>query len=361
MTRGYNFSPGPATLPEVVLRRAQAELLDWQGLGCSVMEVSHRGKDFAALAAHSEATLRRLLGIGDEYRVLFLGGGAQTQFAAVPLNLSSGEGRTASYVNTGSWSTKAMDEARRFGRVHLVATSELEEFSCVPPRETWEVDPNAAYLHYTPNETIGGVEFHWIPEVGEVPLVADMSSDILSRPIDVSRFGLIYAGAQKNAGISGITIVIVHEGLLGRADPKTPTTLNYAVQAKQDSMANTPATFPWYITSLILDWIEAQGGVEAMAIRNATKAKKLYDTLDASAFYANRVAAPDRSVMNVTFALADPTLDKAFLDECEAAGLSGLKGHRAIGGMRASIYNAMPEAGIDRLIEVMAAFERAQG
>jgi len=361
MSRVYNFSPGPAMLPEPVLRRARDELLDWQGTGCSVMEVSHRGKRFVELAAHSEATLRSLLGIGEEYRVLFLQGGAQMQFAAVPLNLASADRRIVSYVNTGSWSTKAIAEAERFCPVHIVASSEAQGFSCVPPVETWRIEPHAAYLHYTPNETIEGVEVHWVPEVGDVPLVADMSSTILSHSIDVSRFGLIYAGAQKNAGISGVTIVIVHERLIGKADPKTPSPINYALQAAQDSMANTPATFSWYMTSLVLDWIVEQGGVSALARANQLKARKLYAAIDDSGFYVNRVAVPDRSLMNVTFVLPDPALDAPFLAAAEAAGLSGLKGHRSVGGMRASLYNAMPQAGVDRLVEVMAEFARTHG
>jgi len=360
MNRVFNFSAGPSTLPDAVVEQAQAELPDWQGLGCSVMEVSHRGKPFVALAERCEAALRRLMGIPESYAVLFLAGGAQTQFAAVPLNLASARGRLAGYVNTGSWSTKAIGEARRFTAVHVAATSEADGFRHVPPRAEWDVNRDCVYLHYTPNETIGGVEFHWTPEVGDIPLVADMSSMILSRPVDVSQHGLIYAGAQKNAGISGITLVIVRRDLLGGADPKTPSTIDYAVQTRQRSMANTPATFPWYITSLVFDWLEREGGVEEMARRNARKAEKIYAAIDGSSFFSNPVALADRSFMNVTFFLADPALDGQFLTRAEEAGLVGLKGHRSVGGMRASLYNAMPEAGADRLVEVMREFERAR-
>lgn len=361
MTRVYNFSPGPGTVPETVLRRAQDELLDWQGQGASVMEVSHRGKPFMALAAHAEQTLRQLMGISDDYRVLFLQGGAQMQFAAVPLNIGSTTGRPAAYVNTGSWSTKAIEEARKYLPVHVAATSEDANFTYIPPVSNWDVPNDASYLHYTPNETIGGVEFSFVPEVGSVPLVADMSSNILSAPVDVNEFGLIYAGAQKNAGIAGVTIVIVHQDLLDRADPKTPTPIHYAVQAKQDSMANTPATFSWYIMSLVFDWVTEQGGVAALAERNRAKAAKLYAAIDGSNFYTNPVATNDRSQMNVTFVLPSSDLDAAFLEATEAAGLSGLKGHRQVGGMRASIYNALPEAGVDRLVDVMKEFERTHG
>ena len=356
MSRVYNFSPGPAMLPLPVLERIREELPDWQGTGASVMELSHRGAPFIELARSAQARLRALIGIPDDYHVLFLAGGAQMQFAAVPMNIGGGE--LVSYVNTGSWSTKAIEEAKKYGPVHVAASSEAQGFNHIPPRESWDVRADAAYLHYTPNETIGGVEFHWVPEVGDVPLVADLSSTILSRPIDVSAHGLIYAGAQKNAGIAGVTIVVVHDRLLDRADPRTPTPLHYAVQAKQDSMANTPATFSWYVMALVLEWAEQQGGVATLAARNAIRAQKLYDHIDASSLYTNPVRPSDRSHMNVTFVLPTPELDKPFLERAEAAGLFGLKGHRSVGGMRASIYNAMPDAGIERLVEVMAAFER---
>jgi len=343
-------------LPLPVLERIREELPDWQGTGASVMELSHRGAPFIELARSAQARLRALIGIPDDYHVLFLAGGAQMQFAAVPMNIGGGE--LVSYVNTGSWSTKAIEEAKKYGPVHVAASSEAQGFNHIPPRESWDVRADAAYLHYTPNETIGGVEFHWVPEVGDVPLVADLSSTILSRPIDVSAHGLIYAGAQKNAGIAGVTIVVVHDRLLDRADPRTPTPLHYAVQAKQDSMANTPATFSWYVMALVLEWAEQQGGVATLAARNAIRAQKLYDHIDASSLYTNPVRPSDRSHMNVTFVLPTPELDKPFLERAEAAGLFGLKGHRSVGGMRASIYNAMPDAGIERLVEVMAAFER---
>ena len=361
MTRVYNFSPGPAMVPTEVLERARDELLDWNGLGMSVMEVSHRGKPFMELARHAEATLRGLMGIGDDYRVLFLQGGAQMQFAGVPMNLAARDQTTAVYVNTGAWSTKAIAEARLHCPVHVAASSESSGFDHVPPPDAWDVPASAAYLHYCPNETIGGVEFHWVPEVGDVPLVADMSSNILSSPVDVGRFGLIYAGAQKNAGIAGVTIVIVHDSLLDRADPRTPTPINYSVQARQDSMANTPATFSWYIMSLVFDWVAEQGGVEALSRRNAEKAGLLYDAIDGSNFYSNPVPKGDRSQMNITFTLPDPDLDGAFLAMTDEAGLSGLKGHRSVGGMRASIYNAMPVEGVRRLVDVMREFERAHG
>jgi len=360
MTRVYNFSAGPATLPLPVLERAREELLDWGGTGMSVMEMSHRGKDFVAIAERAEADLRRLMGIPEDYHVLFLQGGATSQFAMVPMNLLRGRGR-ADYIDTGLWSRKAIKEARRYCEVNVAASSEAQGYTTIPPRETWRLDPQAAYVHYTPNETIGGVEFHWVPDTGEVPLVADMSSTILSRPVDVSRFGLIYAGAQKNIGPAGLTVVIVRKDLVGETLPGTPTMFDYAAHAEAGSMLNTPPTFAWYLAGLVFQWLLEQGGLEAMAERNRRKAEKLYAAIDASGLYRNPVDPACRSWMNVPFTLADPRLDAAFLAEAEAAGLVALKGHRSVGGMRASIYNAMPEEGVDRLIEFMQDFERRHG
>ncbi len=360
MSRVYNFSAGPAMLPEAVLRRAQEEMLDWHGSGMSVMEMSHRGEHFMSIARQAEADLRELMGIPDNYRVLFLQGGASLQFAMVPLNLMRGPGK-ADYVLTGSWSKKAIAEGKRFGAVNIAASTEETGFTTVPPQETWQLDPEAAYVHYTPNETIQGVEFHWIPDTGDVPLVADMSSTILSRPIDVTRFGVIYAGAQKNIGPAGLTIVIVREDLIGHAQAGTPTMLDYATHAEAGSMYNTPPTYAWYMAGLVFQWLKEQGGLAAMAERNKRKADKLYAAIDASDFYANPVDPTARSWMNVPFTLADPSLDPVFLKEAEAEGLVTLKGHRSVGGMRASIYNAMPEEGVDALVQFMAEFERRHG
>ena len=360
MTRVYNFSAGPAMLPAAVLERARAELLDWHGTGMSVMEMSHRGEEFVSIARQAEADLRRLMGIPDDYHVLFLQGGATSQFAMVPMNLLRGRGR-ADYLDTGLWSRKAIKEARRYCEVNVAASSEAGGYTTIPPRESWRLDPEAAYVHYTPNETIGGVEFHWIPDTGDVPLVADMSSTILSRPIDVSRFGLIYAGAQKNIGPAGLTVVIVRRDLVGETLPGTPTMFDYAAHAEAGSMLNTPPTFAWYLAGLVFQWLLEQGGLEAMAERNRRKAEKLYAAIDASDFYRNPVDPACRSWMNVPFTLADPALDATFLEEAKAAGLVALKGHRSVGGMRASIYNAMPEEGVDRLVEFMQDFERRHG
>lgn len=356
MTRIYNFSAGPAALPEPVLERAQAELLDWQNLGMSVMEVSHRGADFVEFAARSEANLRELLGVPDHYRVLFLAGGATLQFASVPLNLTV-PGDVADYVLTGNWGKKAVGEAERYCRVNIAADATDTKFTTIPDPATWRVSDDAAYLHYTPNETVVGVEFHSVPEVSDAPLVVDMSSTILSRPIDVSRFGVIYAGAQKNIGAAGIALLIVRDDLLGRARKETPGVIDYKTMAESDSMWNTPPTFAWYISGLVFEWLKEQGGLTAMAERNRRKAEKLYAAIDASSFYDNPVDRACRSWMNVPFTLADERLDKTFLEESAAAGLANLKGHRMVGGMRASIYNAMPEAGIDALVSFMRDFE----
>ncbi|MEE4380079.1 MAG: 3-phosphoserine/phosphohydroxythreonine transaminase [Candidatus Competibacteraceae bacterium] len=360
MSRPYNFSPGPATLPEAVLEQAQAELLNWRNSGMSVMEVSHRGKDFLAVAAQAEADLRELLAIPAKYKVLFLQGGASGQFAAIPLNLLRGK-QQADYVNTGLWSKKAIAEAKKHCQVNVVASSEAGNFSTIPPRTEWQCDSAAAYLHYTPNETIGGVEFHQIPEVGDVPLVADMSSTILSRPLDVSKFGVIYAGAQKNLGPSGLTIVIVRDDLIGQAASGTPSVLDYKAQADNDSMLNTPPTFAWYLAGLVFQWVKDQGGLDEMARRNQRKAALLYETIDQSDFYSNPIDPPCRSWMNVPFTLADDALDKTFLAEAKDAGLLNLAGHRSVGGMRASIYNAMPEAGVQALVDFMSDFAGRHG
>jgi len=359
MNRKYNFCAGPASLPEPVLEQARDELLNWQGRGLSVMEMSHRSPEVVAMAEQAEADLRQLMDISDDYATLFLQGGASTQFAAVPLNLL-GETEVADYLNTGQWSKKAIAEAERLGRVNVAASSEGSHFATLPEPADWQLTPGAAYLHYTPNETIGGVEFFDIPDVA-APLVADMSSTILSRPVEVSRFGVIYAGAQKNIGPAGLTIVIVHRELLGRARAQCPTMLNWQIAAEHDSMYNTPPTFAWYLAGLVFQWLKDLGGLEAMERINRRKAERLYRYIDDSGFYANPVARNCRSLMNVPFTLADPALDDAFLAEAEEAGLLNLKGHRSVGGMRASLYNAVPEEAVERLIAFMQDFARRKG
>jgi phosphoserine aminotransferase len=360
MGRVYNFSAGPAVLPEEVLVRARDELLDWRASGMSVMEMSHRGKEFVSIARKAEADLRDLMAIPAHYKVLFLQGGATAQFAAVPMNLLRGK-RKADYVNTGHWAKRAMAEARKYCEVHVAASAEDRNFSYVPPQDRWSLSPDAAYVHITSNETIGGVEYHWIPDTGDVPLVADASSHILSRPIDVTRFGLIYAGAQKNIGPAGLTIVIVREDLIGSALPITPSIFDYKVQADNESMLNTPPTFAIYIAGLVFEWIKDKGGLAAMERINAEKARLLYDFLDASDFYATPVAKADRSRMNVPFTLRNPALDEEFLRQAKERGLVQLKGHRSVGGMRASIYNAMPIEGVQRLVEFMREFAHKHG
>lgn len=360
MTRVFNFSAGPGTLPEEVLEQVRDELLDWHGAGMSVMEMSHRGKAFTSVAEQAEADLRELLDIPGNYKVLFLQGGATGQFSAIPMNLLR-DRECVDYVCTGNWSRKAFKEAQKYCRVNVAASSEEDNFTRIPARSEWKLSNDAAYCHYTPNETIQGVEFHQVPDVGDAPLVADMSSNFLSRPLDVSRFGLIYAGAQKNMGPAGITVVIVREDLLGHAMAQTPTVLNYAAQAEAGSMLNTPACFNWYVCGLVFQWLKRQGGLTEMAEINARKASKLYDFVDRSGLYSNPVAHDARSRMNVPFILADSGLDAVFLKEAEATGLSTLKGHRSVGGMRASLYNAMPEAGVDALIDFMCDFERRNG
>lgn len=360
MARVYNFSAGPAMLPEPVLRQAQEEMLDWRGSGMCVAEMSHRGKEFMAIAADAEANLRALLAIPDNYRVLFLQGGASSQFAMVPMNLLRGaEG--ADYINTGSWSKKAIAEARRFGTVNIAATTEDRRFTRAPTQSEVRLSLGTAYVHYTPNETIEGVEFPYVPETEGRPLVADMSSTLLSRPIDVGRFGLIYAGAQKNIGPAGLTLVIVREDLIGQPLTGTPTMLDYKTHADNDSMYNTPPTYAWYLAGLVFQWLQDLGGLQAMAVTNARKAQALYSAIDASDFYANPVEPDCRSWMNVPFTLADPGLDETFLKEAKAAGLTTLKGHRSVGGMRASLYNAMPESGVQALVGFMQEFERIRG
>jgi len=358
MSRVYNFSAGPAALPEEVLRQAQEEMLDWHGAGMSVMEMSHRGKAFMSIAEEAEADLRELMAIPDHYKVLFLQGGASTQFAMVPLNLMGTTGK-ADYINTGSWSKKAIAEGKRYGEVHVLADTSADY--TVPAAGSLSFSPDAAYVHYTPNETIQGVEFPYVPDTGEIPLVADMSSTILSRPIDVSKFGIIYAGAQKNVGPAGLTLVIVREDLIGKAPESCPAMLDYRIHADAGSMYNTPPTYSWYLAGLVFKWLKEQGGLEVMAVVNERKAESLYELIDASDFYSNPVDPGCRSWMNVPFTLADSGLDSLFLDEAAVAGLVTLKGHRSVGGMRASIYNAMPEEGVQALIEFMKEFERKYG
>ena len=352
--RPFNFSPGPATLPEEVLRQAREELLDWRGSGASVMELSHRGTAFTACAAEAEADLRALMAIPPDYRVLFLQGGATGQFAAIPLNLA-GTDSVADYVDTGHWSKRAMHEARRYCQVHVAADAAGSDYCSVPAATSWRLTPGAAYLHYTPNETIGGLEFPFVPEV-DAPLVADTSSTILSRPVDVSRYALIYASAQKNLGPAGLCVVIVRQELLNRPGGRAPAILDYRFMAAENSMGNTPPTFAWYLTGLVLKWLRRQGGVARMAELNQAKAARLYRAIDASEFYSNRVAPVCRSWMNVPFTLARPELDPLFLDEAARAGLINLRGHRSVGGMRASLYNAMPLAGVDALVAFMDDF-----
>jgi phosphoserine aminotransferase len=360
MTRVFNFSPGPAALPEEVLRTAAAEMLDWQGSGLSVMEMSHRGKEFMSIAAEAESLLRELLAVPANYRILFMQGGALAENAILPMNLLRGRA-SADYVDTGEWSKKSLAEARRYGGVNIVASGQDSGYTRIPDRADWRLDPQAAYVHICSNETIGGLQYPEYPDVGDVPLVADVSSDILSRPLDVSRFGALYGGAQKNIGPSGLTLVIIREDLLGGALPCTPTAFDYKVVADNGSMYNTPPTYSWYIAGLVFKWLKAQGGVAEMARRNDAKAALLYGTLDASDFWLKPVAREHRSQMNVVFRLQDESLDEAFLAGAKARGLVQLKGHRVVGGMRASIYNAMPIEGVQALVDWMREFERSHG
>ena len=355
--RAFNFCAGPAALPEAVLQRAQAELLDWQGKGLSVMEMSHRSDDYVAIAEKAEQDLRDLLSIPSDYKVLFLQGGASQQFAEIPLNLLPEDG-TADYIDTGIWSKKSIEEARRYGNVNVAASAKPYDYFAIPGQNEWQLSKGAAYLHYASNETIGGLQFDWIPETGDVPLVVDMSSDILSREVDISKFGLIYAGAQKNIGPSGLVVAIIREDLLGRARSSCPTMLNYKIAADNGSMYNTPATFSWYLSGLVFEWLKEQGGVAAMEQRNKAKKDLLYKAIDASEFYSNPIAKNARSWMNVPFRLADERLDKPFLAGADARGLLNLKGHRSVGGMRASIYNAVGLDAVEALVAYMAEFEK---
>ena len=360
MTRVFNFSPGPATLPEPVLRQAAQEMLDWHGSGMSVMEMSHRGKEFISIHAQAEATLRELMGIPANYKVLFMQGGAIGENAIVPMNLIGRTGK-ADYVVTGDWSKKSQKEAQNYGKVNLAVSGEASKFTAIPKQGEWKLDPGAAYVHICSNETIGGVQFHWTPDTGDVPLVADMSSDILSRPVDVSKYGLIYAGAQKNMGPSGLTIVIVREDLLGKALPITPSAFNYKLQAENDSMFNTPPTYAIYIVGLVLQHFKSLGGMKAIEDHNRAKARLLYEYLDNSSFYRNPVSKEDRSLMNVPFKLKDDALDEPFLKGAQARGMIQLKGHRSVGGMRASLYNAMSMEGVEALVKYMKEFEANNG
>ncbi len=360
MARVFNFSAGPAALPLEVLETAKAEMTDWQGSGMSVMEVSHRSKPFIAVAEQAEADLRELMGISDDYSVLFLQGGATQQFALIPMNLSR-EGQTVDQLVTGQWSKKALKQAQPVRNVNVVADGADSNYTDVPTRDSWKLTPDAAYFHYCGNETIGGVEFHDVPDVGSVPVVCDMSSTILSRPIDVDKFGMIYAGAQKNIGPAGLTIVIVRKELIDDGGAGLPDILKYSTQAEAGSMSNTPPTFAWYMAGLVFDWIKRNGGLQAMGEVNKAKADKLYAAIDGSDFYANPVAPAYRSWMNIPFTLANPELDAEFLTKSAAAGLANLKGHRSVGGMRASIYNAVPMDAIDALVGFMEEFERTHG
>ncbi len=358
--RVFNFSAGPAALPEAVLQRAASEMLDWQGSGMSVMEMSHRGKEFTRIAEKAEADFRALLGVPSNYKILFLQGGALAMNALIPMNLL-GNKHGADYVNTGEWSKKSIEEARKYCQVNVAASSEAQQFTCVPPQSDWQLDPDAAYVHVCTNETIGGVEYHWVPRTGAVPLVADMSSHILSRVIKVADYGVIYGGAQKNTGPAGLTFVIVREDLLDRALPITPSVFHWKAQAAAGSMLNTPPTYSIYIAGLVFEWLLSQGGLAAIEARNIAKAAVLYDYLDASDFYRSPVAREARSRMNIPFFLHDAGLDAAFLSGAEQQGLVQLKGHRVVGGMRASLYNAMPIEGVLALVDYMKTFERTHG
>jgi phosphoserine aminotransferase len=355
--RIFNFGAGPATMPVEVLEKAKWELVNWHDAGMSVMEMSHRGKEFVTIAAEAEADLRKLANIPASYKVLFLQGGATLHFSGVPMNLLRGK-KKAGYVNTGEWSKKAIAEAKHFCEAVTLASGEDRSFTYVPKQSAWKPFDDCAYVHICSNETIGGVEFHWTPETGDVPLVADASSHILSRPLDVTQYGLIYAGAQKNIGPAGLVVVIVREDLLGQAIPTTPAVLDYKKMAEADSMLNTPPTFSVYLAGLTFKWLLERGGLAGIEKLNIRKAKLLYDYIDGQDFYANPVAKEDRSRMNVPFRLRDDSFDKPFLAEAEARGLSQLKGHRSVGGMRASIYNAMPLEGVEALVEFMEEFRK---
>ncbi|KXW56485.1 3-phosphoserine/phosphohydroxythreonine transaminase [Ferrovum sp. PN-J185] len=357
----YNFSAGPAVLPAEVIKQAQVELNNWRNSGMSVMEMSHRGPEFMSIHEQAKQDLVDLLAIPSNYKVLFLQGGASQQFSMVPLNLAV-ENNQVDYLHTGEWSKKAIAEAKKTTQVNIVANAEDKNFSYVPDFSTWKLNPNAAYLHITPNETIGGVEFYDLPDTHQVPVVADMSSTILSRPIDVSRYGIIYAGAQKNMGIAGLTTVIIREDLIGHAKVGTPAMLDYKIHVDNDSMYNTPPAFSIYMAGLVFKWLKANGGLEAMAKTNQHKAQLVYDAIDNSnQFYRSPVAISNRSWMNIPFTLKDEALDKPFLKQAEERGLLQLKGHRSVGGMRASIYNAMPVDGVVALTQFMKEFQKQHG
>ncbi|RLZ11026.1 3-phosphoserine/phosphohydroxythreonine transaminase [Acinetobacter sp. 2JN-4] len=358
--RAYNFCAGPAALPTAVLEKAQQEMLDWQGKGLSIMEMSHRSNDYVAVAEKAEADLRKLMNIPENYKVLFLQGGASLQFSAIPLNLL-GKNNKADYIHTGIWSEKALKEAKRYGDINVVEAGTLIEGKhAITEQSTWNLSPDAAYVHYADNETIGGLQFASVPEVN-TPLVCDYSSSILSAPLDVNKFGLIYAGAQKNIGPAGLTIVIVRDDLLDQAKSDIPSILKYADQAKNGSMVNTPATYAWYLSGLVFEWLLEQGGVDAMYKVNQEKANLLYGYIDSSDFYNNPIALPNRSMMNVPFTLADEALEKTFLKEAEQSHLLNLAGHRSVGGMRASIYNAVPLEGVQALVSFMDEFVKRHG
>ena len=356
MTRRYNFGAGPATMPDVVLEEVQKELLDWKGMGLSVMEISHRSPEFIEIADKAESDFRDLLGINDNYAVLFLHGGATLQNAMIPLNLSPEEG-TADYVNTGHWAKRSISEAKKFINVNIAASSENKNFTYFPKQSKWSLSKNTAYVHITPNETIGGLRFKDI-EDSEVPVVADYSSGILSEVIDISKFSLIYGGAQKNIGPAGLGFAIIKKDLLGKAQSITPTMLNYSEMHEGRSMYNTPPTFAWYVAGKIFKWLKSMGGVSEMEKLNNRKAKKLYSFIDQSDFYDNKINKEDRSIMNIPFQLNSEDLNSQFLEESRDSGLLALKGHRSVGGMRASIYNAMPEEGVEALVDFMKAFEK---
>jgi phosphoserine aminotransferase len=358
--RVFNFAAGPATLPLEVLQQVRDEMLDWQASGMSVMEVSHRSKAFIGVAQEAESLLRALLGVPSNYKVLFLQGGATGQFSAIPMNLTTADS-TVDYINTGAWSKKAIGEAKRLTKVNVAADEAASGYCSAPAQGALKLTPGAAYVHYTPNETIGGVEFGYVPQTNGVPLVADMSSTILSRPIDVAKFGLIYAGAQKNIGPSGLCVVIVRDDLIGKARPGTPSVWDFKAMADEGSMLNTPPTFGWYFAGLVFKWLETNGGLSAIGERNRLKAETLYAAIDESGFYRNPVSKDARSWMNVPFTLAKPELDKTFLSEANAAGLTNLEGHRSVGGMRASLYNAMPLAGVHALTAFMKEFQSRHG
>jgi phosphoserine aminotransferase len=358
MTQIFNFSAGPAVLPKEVLAQARDEMMDWHGSGMSVMEMSHRGQEFMSIAAEAEADLRELMNIPSNYKVLFLQGGAHCQFSMVPMNLLRGK-KHADYLDTGIWSKKAIDEAARYCEVNVVASSKDKNYTYAPVQDAWSLNKDAAYVHFTSNETIGGVEMFWTPKTGDVPLVCDMSSHILSRPIDVSQYGIVYAGAQKNIGPAGLTIVIVRDDLIGETIAGTPTMFDYKVHADNDSMYNTPATYGIYMAGLVFKWLKAKGGLSAMEKINIAKSALLYDYLDASDFYHSPIAVENRSRMNIPFTLKEASLDEAFLKQAQQNGLLQLKGHKLVGGMRASIYNAMPIEGVQALISFMQQFEQA--